>query len=89
MERTAATFNSPYKQGRQVMEDREPHQCVLLRAGGHMSVLDMEQGGAPTASRFDWVGECPCVALQHCISYQEAQAPHWVSMILFWCRRDL
>lgn len=44
VERTAATFNSPYKQGRPVLEDREPQQCVLLRAGGHMSVLDMEQG---------------------------------------------
>ena len=44
MERTAATFNSPYKRGKVQVEDRDPQQCVLLRAGGHMSVLDMEQG---------------------------------------------
>jgi hypothetical protein len=44
VERTAATFDSPYKQARHQPDEREPQQCVLLRAGGHMSVLDMEQG---------------------------------------------
>ncbi len=44
VERTAATFDSPYKRGKVQVEDRDPQQCVLLRAGGHMSVLDMEQG---------------------------------------------
>lgn len=44
VERTAATFDSPCKQGKQLPDEREPQQCVLLRAGGHMSVLDMEQG---------------------------------------------
>ena len=64
VERTAATFNSPYKQGRVVLEDREPQQCVLLRAGGHMSVLDMEQGHprAPYCSRSHHL-ESPCVDL--------------------------
>ncbi len=66
MERTAATFNSPYKQGRVVLEDREPQQCVLLRAGGHMSVLDMEQG-CPTASAARTWSQYPSCALHSLI----------------------
>ena len=30
-------------------EDREPHHCVLLRAGGLLSLLDLEQGNAHLA----------------------------------------
>ena len=48
MERSAATFNSPLKPGAAGAppdnEEGEPLFCVLLRAGGLMSVLDMEQG---------------------------------------------
>lgn len=54
MERSAATFNSPYKPsaggGTPPGEEGEPQHCVLLRAGGLMSILDMEQGALHTLS---------------------------------------
>ena len=43
VERSAATFDSP-PSSQPPSKDQEPQQCVLLRAGGHMSVLDMDQG---------------------------------------------
>ena len=49
MERAAATFDAAQRPGgAQQSGDGEPQHCVLLRAGGHMSVLDMEQGDAPS-----------------------------------------
>ena len=39
-----ATFQSPYKERQPPTNAGDPRQCVLLRAGGHLSVLDMDQG---------------------------------------------
>ena len=39
-----ATFQSPYKERPPPANAGDPRQCVLLRAGGHLSVLDMDQG---------------------------------------------
>ncbi len=45
VERSAATFDSALQAADGGAGDEaEPAHCVLLRAGGHMSVLDMEQG---------------------------------------------
>ena len=48
VERAAATFDAAQRPGSARQNgDAEPQHCVLLRAGGHMSVLDMEQGNIP------------------------------------------
>jgi len=48
VERAAATFNSPARPaaggGGPGGTEGEPQHCVLLRAGGLMSILDMNQG---------------------------------------------
>lgn len=44
VESSPATFQSPYKQDVAPTATENPRQCVLLRAGGHLSVLDMDQG---------------------------------------------
>ena len=45
VESCPATFQSPYKPQAAPPDLDSPRQCVLLRAGGHLSVLDMVQGG--------------------------------------------
>ena len=45
VESCPATFQSPYKPQTAPPDLDSPRQCVLLRAGGHLSVLDMVQGG--------------------------------------------
>ena len=44
VESCPATFQSPYKPQAAPADLDSPRQCVLLRAGGHLSVLDMVQG---------------------------------------------
>lgn len=44
VESCPATFQSPYKRHELPGSPKDPQQCVLLRAGGHLSVLDMDQG---------------------------------------------
>ena len=51
VESSPATFQSPYRQHVAPATTDNPWQCVLLRAGGHLSVLDMDQG-APISNLF-------------------------------------
>ena len=52
MESSPATFQSPYKQHVAPATTDNPQQCVLLRAGGHLSVLDMDQGAPRSPCAF-------------------------------------
>lgn len=77
MESCPATFQSPYKQHAASATTDNPRQCVLLRAGGHLSVLDMDQGMPLPISFLSWLTEAGKSS-----GWQSAQNIKWKCALL-------